>query len=626
MSRSLRNSAPPGDWRLVWASRLALLLAPVFLIIVVGFKVPGWSQGLDEFAGDWGWRLAASRQPERRVILVDIDEASLRELGPWPWSRAQIAELTNRLSAYGAGKQIYDIVFETPRAGDAQLAAALAANKAAIAQIFVLDRGVAVKSGNPVGALAGGVCPERLPQAAGYIAPSSSFAALSVGHITPRIDRDGAVRRLPLLICHNQKIYPALALTGLFDDSAGKVQLHSGSGLLDPERFLSLGARGQIPLSDGADVRVPYDVAPEGLIAVSAADVLAGRVPARLLQGKTVVVGSTALGVNDAVPTPFNGATAGMLIHAELYLGLLDGRIPYTPRGAPFLQAVLFIVFGGGLLLVAGRARRANVFLPLLGLLGALLVFALHIALMLFARLWFGWAAIALGLLLAALLLAIYEHWRSRSERERLFSHLSSYLPAAVASALVLQRPSGVVQAERREVTVLIADIRNFSAYCENAPAEEVAAVLHTYITIAQQVVEECGGVLEAMHGDAILALWPRLDSRALEAATRLIKRADQFLPTGLPENLAPLALGIGIESGSALIGSIGPQRRRTHTAMGATVTTASRLQAMTADLAENILLGPSFAQALPEDRLRGLGQFLLEGMRRPQNVFAPDH
>ncbi|MFO1381153.1 MAG: adenylate/guanylate cyclase domain-containing protein [Chitinivorax sp.] len=602
------------------------MLLPVFLLALAGLLAPGWTQGLDEFAGDLGWRLAASRQPERRVVLIDIDEASLRELGPWPWPRGQVAELARRLEDYGARKQIYDIVFETPRAGDVQLAEALLTSRASVAQIFVLDRGVAVKSGNPVGALAGEKCPPGLPQAAGYIAPSASLAVSSVGHITPRIDKDGAVRRLPLLVCLGQQVYPALALAGLLDSRASVPRLQAGVGLLDPAQFLAFGPHGQIPLSASADVRVPYDIAPENLVAISAADVMAGRVPARLLQGKTVLVGSTALGVNDAVPTPFNGATAGMLIHAELYVGLLDGRIPYTPRGVLLLQAVLFVAGGCGLLLVAGRARRANVFLPLLGVLGAFLVFALHIALLLLARLWLGWAAVALALLLAALLLAIYEHWRSRSERERLFSHLSSYLPAAVASALALQRPSGAVQAERREVTVLIADIRNFSAYCENAPAEEVAAVLHAYITIAQQVVEEYGGVLEAMHGDSLLALWPRLDSRALDAADKLIKQADRFLPAVLPENLAPLALGVGIESGPALIGSIGPQRRRTHTAMGATVTTASRLQAMTSDLAENILLGPLFAQALPEDRLRGLGQFLLEGMRRPQNVFAPDH
>ena len=626
MSRFRRGAAPSGNRRLVWLSRVALLLLPVFLLALAGLLAPGWTQGLDEFAGDLGWRLAASRQPERRVVLIDIDEASLRELGPWPWPRGQVAELARRLEDYGARKQIYDIVFETPRAGDVQLAEALLTSRASVAQIFVLDRGVAVKSGNPVGALAGEKCPPGLPQAAGYIAPSASLAVSSVGHITPRIDKDGAVRRLPLLVCLGQQVYPALALAGLLDGHASVPRLQAGTGLLDPAQFLAFGAHGQIPLSASADVRVPYDIAPENLVAISAADVMAGRVPARLLQGRTVLVGSTALGVNDAVPTPFNGATAGMLIHAELYVGLLDGRIPYTPRGVLLLQAILFVAGGCGLLLVAGRARRANVFLPLLGILGAFLIFALHIALLLFARLWLGWAAVALALLLAALLLAIYEHWRSRSERERLFSHLSSYLPAAVASALALQRPSGVVQAERREVTVLIADIRNFSAYCENAPAEEVAAVLHAYITIAQQVVEEYGGVLEAMHGDSLLALWPRLDSRALDAADKLIKRADRFLPAVLPENLAPLALGVGIESGPALIGSIGPQRRRTHTAMGATVTTASRLQAMTADLAENILLGPLFAQALPEDRLRGLGQFLLEGMRRPQNVFAPDH
>ena len=149
--------------------------------------------------------------------------------------------------------------------------------------------------------------------------------------------------------------------------------------------------------------------------------------------------------------------------------------------------------------------------------------------------------------------------------------------------------------------------------------------MLHTYIVIAQQVVEEYGGVLESMHGDSILALWPGIDTRAVDAARVLVKRAREFLPASLPAHLAPLALGAGVEAGVALIGSIGPQRRRTHTAMGATVTTAGRLQAMTADLAESVLIGPVLADAMPIDSLHGLGQFLLEGLRRPQHVFAPD-
>lgn len=621
-----RSRAPSGGRRIARLTRLALLLLSLLLLVLADWMMPGWKDGPDEQASDMAWRISASHRPESRVVLVDIDEASLREIGPWPWPRSKVAELSRRLATEGVRRQIFDIVFETPRVGDATLAAALVAADATIAQIFVVDRGVVVRSGQPAGALAGLTCQDGWPRASGFIAPATSLKAPSVGHITPRIDRNGAVRRLPALVCLQQQVFPTLALAGL-SQHVSDLRLLPADGWLDPSYRVQFGpdARDVLPLSATGDVRVPYAIHPDAFVAISAADVLAGRVPQHLLRGRAAVIGSTALGVNDAVPTPFNGATAGMLIHAELYAGLLDRRLPYTPRNAWLLQSAVFALLAGGLLLVAGRARRANVFLPLLGLLGVGLVIALHVATLLFAGLWIGWMSVAVPLLLSALLLAVHEHWRSRNDRERLFSHLSSYLPAAVASALALQRPSGVVQAERREVTVLIADIRNFSAYCENTPAEEVAAVLHTYIVIAQQVVERYGGVLESMHGDSILALWSGVDPRAVSAARELVRRAAEFLPAALPEHLAPLALGAGVEAGPALIGSIGPQRRRTHTAMGATVTTAGRLQAMTADLAEHVLIGPTLAGAMPVDELHGLGQFLLEGLRRPQNVFAPD-
>ena len=283
----------------------------------------------------------------------------------------------------------------------------------------------------------------------------------------------------------------------------------------------------------------------------------------------------------------------------------------------------LFAALGSCLILVASRTQRANIFLPVVGVVSVIIVMGLHLTLLLLADMWVAWSHIALSLMLLALLLAIYEHWRSRIQRERLYSHLSSYLPAAVGNALATQNPSGSVQAARREVTVLIADIRNFSAYCESAPAEEVAAVLHAFIITAQETIEAQGGVVEAVHGDAILALWPQHDVRAVQAARNLLELAPQFLPSVSNYELEPLSLGVGLEAGSALIGSVGPIQRRTHTAMGITVTTAARLQNMTCDLAEGILIGPVLAQAVPEEQLRSLGRFLLEGMRRPKDIFA---
>jgi adenylate cyclase len=612
-------------WVVANAVRIGILLFAALIVAVVRMLTPAWETHVDESLTDLIWRTAASERSEQRVILVDIGESSLKETGPWPWPRSTMAALSSQLSSYGVKQQIYDIIFESPREGDVDFARQLKAADATLAQVFVVDHGKAIVSGHliPGGGLTASVCPKNWAQASGYIAPTEQLSTKSAGHITPRIDPDGAVRKLPAMVCYQGVSYPALSLAAI--KGSQQWELKYSDGWFSPAYSLQeKGAlKRSIPLSETGDIRVPYRIHPNGFIAIEASDILTGNVPKDLLKGSIVLIGSTALGANDAVPTPFNGATTGMLIHAETMVGILDQRIPYTPKAAIALQVGLFATLGFGLILLAAQTRRTPIFLPLVGVASAVVVIALHSVLLISVDLWIPWSTGALSLLLATILLAIYEHWLSRIEKERLFTHLASYLPAAVASTLAGQQPSGMVQAERREVTVLIADIRNFSAYCESAPAEEVAAVLHAFIVTAQQIIEEQGGVVEAVQGDSIMALWPQPDVRAVHAAQMLLKLSHQFLPDTLADDLEPLALGVGLEAGSALVGSVGPLKRRTHTAMGVTVTTAARLQGMTADLAEGLLIGPELAKSVPEQKLRDLGKFLLEGMRRPQNVFS---
>ena len=218
---------------------------------------------------------------------------------------------------------------------------------------------------------------------------------------------------------------------------------------------------------------------------------------------------------------------------------------------------------------------------------------------------------------------------RARFERSRLYGNLASYLPEPVAAAIAFQEPSSRIEAQRREITVLFADIRNFSAYCEGRPPEEAAGLLHAFFTTATRIVEAHGGLVEEFIGDAVMVVWnapqdcPDHTARALAAAQEL--QADvAHLFSQTPPGLEPLALGIGIETGSALVGSFGPARRRTHTAMGETVTIASRLQSLTADLAQPILVGEGAAGRLPKDAVVSLGSFLLEGLRASRVVYAP--
>ena len=626
-----------------WLRAAAVVLAALFVSILV-VAAPGFLRGVDERSGDLLWRAASVSAPasevERRFVVVDIDEASLAKLGPWPWPRAKLSELSRRLAELGAGTQVYDVVFPESQPGDAELAAEFGRHPVVLAEIFSLDPNAPAAAGQLQGALNPGkpACGSPIPQATGFIAIAPGLAStpgLSAGHITPRIEGDGAVRRLPALICFDGRVYPALGLAALLKSGGAESAwtLTAGSGLLEPAWRLTNAALPGIvvPLDDNGDVRLSYRLPRRAFASVSAADVLAGKAPVELFRGAWVLIGATAFGVGDAVPTPQGGAVGGVEVHAQFVSALLDGRLPYAPRAAPALLYALALSGGLALVLMAVWWRRSPVLgLPLAGVLLVALFFALHAYLLIACNVWLGWAVPSAFSLVAGVLLAAAEHARARYERERVYVNLASYLPAPVAAEIAFREPSGVIEAQRREVTVLFADIRNFSAYCEGRPPEEAAALLHAFFTAATRIVEAHGGLVEEFTGDAVMAVWnapndcPDHTARALDAARELQMHASQLFIQPPPPGLEPLALGIGIETGNALVGSFGPARRRTHSALGESVTIASRLQSLTADLAQPILLGEGAAAHLAADAVISLGSFLLEGLRSSHLVYAP--
>lgn len=620
---------------------LALLVA-VLLTFLAGALFPDGFTGVDQRLGDLAWRHAAQEQVEERVVVVDIDEASIQRLGSWPWPRERLAALSDRIAAQGARLQVYDIVPNTPQPQDPRLAAAFARNNAVLAQVFAIEQGEPVQSGQLSEGLISPACQPPMPEAYGYIAPAPLFSGLPGGHITPRVSRDGIVRQQPAYACIGQRAYPALALAaylrGAGIDEAPR--LVRGKGWMEPHWQLQIPglARG-IPLDRRGDLGIPYRIAPSGILAVSAADVLAERVPGDVFKDRWVLVGSTAFGLGDVVATPHGGALGGISVHVPLIAGLLDESLPYPPRAAAGLQlaaAAGALLALGGLLVVFRRRGLPAYAVPAAG---AVLALGLLLG-QAWAQVGPGWlvgmSQPALAVLLAGLLLGLTEWVQTRGERSRLFAHLASYLPAPVARRLVSQAPAADIIAERREVTVLIADIRNFSAFCEAYDAERAAGVLHGFLTSANEIVSANGGLIEAMQGDAILAVWngsrpcPDHASLALCAAQALLARIERELPPGDDDNPAvpPLALGIGVESGPALVGSFGPSGQRVHTVLGKTVTVATRLQALTADLSWPILVGPGIVAqpgvSLPQGAdLRRQGEFLLEGLTQASVVHA---
>lgn len=666
--------------------RYGVFLAGILLaglsLLALQWGASGWLTALENRSGDWVWAAASVHAPERRLIVVDVDERSIAEVGPWPWPRPVQARLIEQIALAGARQQVLDIVFADEMADGQALAAVFARHRPVLAQVFALEQGGSPSSGTLAGALNWATCPAPFEQAQGYLAnapglvtPTPDLAAavpplapqttgavpaqpatdgerLHAGHITPRIASDGVMRHQPAVICMGTHAYPALALSALIQGGGvSDMQLQRGDWTQAPWLLKAATFPDGVPLDQRGDLRIPWRLHPDSFISLSAADVLAGRFPANVLEGAWVLIGSSAFGLNDTIATPFGGAASGLQAHAQLIVGLIDGRMPATPRIAPLLQ-ILAGLFGALLLLPLARtarnptlrggpqgarppSRNPVYLLPLAGLTLGLALWLLHGVLQVVWALWLGWAAPVLFLVFAGLYLGVLAHAQSRIDRDRLFTHLSSYLPAPVAAALALQPPSSAIQAETRQVSVLFADIRNFSAYCEARPPEEAAAVLHAFFSTATRVVQAHGGVIEAFQGDAIIAVWngelqetaTRISThhaeQALRAAIELHHAAQGVLPDPAPEGLEPLSLGVGVETGPAMTGSFGLSSRRTHMVMGRTVTIASRLVEMTADLAHPILVGEGLAGQIGASGLQSMGTFLLDGMRVPHHIYA---
>lgn len=632
----------------------ALLKKPLWLyaavsalaVLIMALASAVWAPQLqqwEERLASRTWSLASSQATERRVVVVDIDEKSTQALGPWPWPRERVATLLTSLNAYGVNLKVVDVLFDGAQdpVQDQKLAQALQlGSPTVISQLFALSPQAQVKSGQLAGAL--GTCPSantlaNNPQgtpAFGFMGPDAMFTqgSVGVGHITPVVDGDGSIRRVPAVVCFEGQAYPALAVSGLAAATGAQpVWRNTQGGLFsnDSAQLIDVGGL-QLPLDAQGQLRVSYQMPREGFAAVSAVDVLQGKVPPHMLKGAWVLVGSTAFGGGDAVPTPQGGAVGGVEVHAQLMSAALDARTPFVPAWAPLwplatgLLALLVLVFS-----LRAAGPKAAVVMPVVAIATGAVIFGTHAALLLGWHQWLGWGQPVVFVALSAALLTTSEMLRVRAERERLFENLSSYLPEGAARRVAFEGPTAQVVAETREATVMLVDLRNFSAYCEEREPEDAAMVLHLFYTTLDRIVTEHGGVVEQMVGDGLTAVWNGSSPcnqhalKALQAAEVIWKEGVAQLPKVASRKTPPLDIGIGIETGFVMVGSFGPARRRVHTVMGEAVSVAARLEKLTSELGYPVLVGPQALLQSGYTEAHKLGDFLLAGMRTPRTVYA---
>lgn len=561
---------PGGRW---------LALAALFaLFALADYGWLGATRIIDQRGGDVLLALNARQRPQSdRVVIVDIDQKSLEELndeaGSWPWPRSVHGELIEQIARQHPQAIAFDILFNEPDIFRPEHDEAFAEAVARHPQVWL----AMTLNSDGLGAVL-----SELPPAVG---------ARPLGRPAPGAR---APIMLPLVVAQ----FPAAMRGGLINftpDSDGVGRHHALYGDRSGWRFPSLAARitaaAQRPLPRSGEMLLNWR---SGWRHISFSDLYRDGLrehPQRApneFTGKIVIIGTSAPGLTDFRVTPLGSTYPGVEILATALDNLARGdwlrEVP-RPATAPLALALIgLLAFGFARNIGAQRLLIALTALSLAVIGVSWLVLALDTFVPVFGALTFGWAyyLVATGIAYA----------QERARRLRTASMFMRFLDARVVAELIDQGEFDYRKAaEARAVSVLFSDIRGFTALSEVTTPEAVVSLLNTYFSRQVGVIFAHAGTLDKFIGDAIMAFWgapvahPDHAARAVAAALEMSAALEE-LRGELGELGAELEIGIGIHSGSAVVGFIGSNDRLDYTAIGDTVNLASRVEGLTKGIA----------------------------------------
>lgn len=666
-----------------WPTRpsAALIFSLLFYGLILFSPSQGWQQALyqrfDYLIYDLRFKLGLWLQDSQgsSVVIIDIDESSLQRLGHWPWPRTRLAELTERLFQAGAVVVGFDVVFPEADPGplaellnsqslpaelqrslsalsqqldaDQRFAQALAAGDTVLS--FVLHQDP-FSSGHlplsPVKNLQS--VPARLPDYASFTGNLRQLQtdSQSAGAINIHPDSDGILRRVPLLLAHQQQLYPALSMEMLrryllLDQI--ELQTQPDTGRL---QALTLGSI-RIPVNAQAEVLIPYQ-RESNIPYYSAANIL--RQPLPDLTGKLVLIGASAYGLHDIKATPLTHYFAGVEIHATLLNALLHGKqsaelqsaaltegeawlTPASQRQFPHqveadLPSKLLLLLLSSLVLLLPRQSPQSLLLTAISSL--LLITSLDFALFHYLGLVLS-SSQPLLLILGLSFINLACGFIGENRRKlHLKARFSQYVPPAhVEAMLKTEQPFGM-DGETRDMTVLFADIRQFTSISEQLSANELKALLNTFFTPMTRIIFEQQGTIDKYVGDMIMAFWgapladPQHADHAIAAALAMLAEVERLQTELKARNLPAIQIGIGINSGPMNVGDMGSEYRLAYTVLGDAVNLASRLEGQTKEYGVSLLIGEETFARQSRFVCRELDQVRVKGKQQAIVLYQP--
>lgn len=608
-----------------------LAAAVVLALVIVRWWDPTAIQIVRHKSFDLYQRTYAPEPFDSPVAIVAIDGPSLKALGSWPWPRTLIADLLAAVEDAGASAIAFDMVFaETDRSSpsfvartlrnadtatiealaqmadrDSVLAAGLATTPSVLGQSPVTDAttlgaaswplkvSIAVHGPDPI---------DIVPRFSGWARNLAELedAARGLGALALEADPDGVVRRPPLLVATENQLYPSLALEALrvamkapgfevFTQDDGVESIAVGTLVVPTDR------RGRLWLRALPATSIPT---------VSAAAALEGDASARVaIKGRIALIGVSAPGLADIKPAA-QGALSSTQLQAIAVMTMLSGNFPNRPAWtAPAEMMAVGLI---GLVLVAvlpslgvGWAAGAAVLLAGGYGAGSWLLFRSEGVLL-------DTSFMLTATILIFLTLVAAEQLRERSRRHDIKMAFAQYLAPTLVDRLADSPDALELGGVRREMTFMFADIRGFATISERFAEDPqgLTKLINLYLTTMGDRLLEHRATIDKYMGDAVMAFWnaPLADPNhardaclaALEMIDGLKKLNPKLLedPTLRALEGEPLEIGIGINTGTCLVGNVGSEHRFNYSVIGDAVNVASRLEGLTPTYGVRIVVG----------------------------------
>jgi len=600
------------------------------------FQPPLIVQFLESKTYDFRFLMRGDRDPGDEVVIVGIDEKSLKAIGRWPWPRATLADLLQKMADQKPAVIGVDVIFSEPEVSP--LGRSLKQVQSELEKKNVLDDDlkdmiarmedgspdkhlgqVLMDYGHAVLALALIVDPDtqaanELPDALfdfsfmrvkeeSYQLPILAKRALlpvddvldgtaSLGEVFTFYDQDGAIRQEPMYVKMGKDddiLYlPSFGMEiareymGL---NKQQMQLLAGSAVTMGEQVISTDETGRVLINFPGPART--------FQTVSALDILQGK--ADVLKGKIAMLGMTALGTTDIHVTPYS-RVSGIEKQAAVVENILHNNFMVRAElvkalSASFIiVAALFLVF-----LLPGTQAWVGAF-------WSLILLSLYVAgtqyLFVYQRLWVDLMVPGLTILLLYSSMMAYRFFTEELKARQIRHMFSSYTTKKVVDELLEHPELALLGGKSMEVTVMFSDVRSFTTFCESRTPHEVISSLNEFLSEMTDVIFAWDGTLDKFVGDEIMAFWgapvPQKDHAVLAfcCCLGMMNKIVEMKADWISRDLEPLNIGVGLNSGDVVVGNIGCEgKKMDYTIIGDTVNLGARVEALTRNYHDYLII-----------------------------------